>query len=401
MLWWIWLLVIGYLLLSAFVIWQMSFWVKRARSNGHLGWLKCVIPVISALCVFPILGTFLPESPVASFFQKYGNIWIGLLGAFGIIMLFALIVRFFVRPVTVKYANIVLIIALAFAVLVNGYGMIHAKTVVTKKYQVEISADGAKLVKNKKIDKNTEKVVRVAFISDTHMGVNSSLTHIQKMIHEINEADVDVVLGGGDYFTSTYIGLTDAEIWAAVLGAIKSKNGGYYALGNHDVTEKLFCGFAITPKEQAIRYLEMDEFFKAAKWNIKQDEIVEINGVQYVFRKDGEKTGDGINKRMSVEEIMSKVDTSKPVVVIEHEPDELTELNKAGADLVLSGHTHNGQIAPANIYGTLVEGSYSNNYGAKKFGKMLSIVSSGIGFYGPPIRIGTDSEVVIIDMILK
>ena len=79
-----------------------------------------------------------------------------------------------------------------------------------------------------------------------------------------------------------------------------------------------------------------------------------------------------------------------PVIVLDHEPKELEELSKAGVDLVLSGHTHDGQIFPANI---LLKFISENSYGYKKVGNMDDIVTSGVGLFGPYMRVGTISEV--------
>ena len=73
---------------------------------------------------------------------------------------------------------------------------------------------------------------------------------------------------------------------------------------------------------------------------------------------------------------------------------ELTELAEAGADLDLGGHTHDGQLFPGNILTGLM---WENACGMKKVGDMYSIVTSGVGLWGPPMRIGTKAEVVIID----
>lgn len=80
--------------------------------------------------------------------------------------------------------------------------------------------------------------------------------------------------------------------------------------------------------------------------------------------------------------------------MIDHQPSELTELAEAGADLDLGGHTHDGQLFPGNILTGLM---WENACGMKKVGDMYSIVTSGVGLWGPPMRIGTKAEVVIIN----
>ena len=76
---------------------------------------------------------------------------------------------------------------------------------------------------------------------------------------------------------------------------------------------------------------------------------------------------------------------------------EYEELGAAGADMILSGHTHNGQIFPGNLYVNLVN---ENGYGHKTLYGMETFVTSGVGTFGPPMRTGTSSEIMIIDVQL-
>ena len=81
--------------------------------------------------------------------------------------------------------------------------------------------------------------------------------------------------------------------------------------------------------------------------------------------------------------------------MLQHEPRGYEELSKAGADAVLSGHTHNGQIFPGNFIVPLFN---ENAYGVKELYGMQTVVTAGVGYYGPPIRVGTDSEVTVINI---
>ncbi|MCD8021911.1 MAG: hypothetical protein LUF30_02655 [Lachnospiraceae bacterium] len=89
----------------------------------------------------------------------------------------------------------------------------------------------------------------------------------------------------------------------------------------------------------------------------------------------------------------TRINPDKPFLVIDHQPSQLNELAAAGADLILSGHTHDGQMFPANLITRL---GWMNSYGKLEIGTATSIVTSGAGTWGPPIRIGTHNEVVEI-----
>ena len=112
-----------------------------------------------------------------------------------------------------------------------------------------------------------------------------------------------------------------------------------------------------------------------------------------VGRLDGEKNGRGTSKRKSIEELTADLDQTKPLFVMNHELDELKEYDKAGVDVLFSGHTHAGQFFPLTIVQPF---AWKNYWGVKKIGDMYSIVTSGVGVYGPNIRVGTDSEIMVV-----
>ena len=149
--------------------------------------------------------------------------------------------------------------------------------------------------------------------------------------------------------------------------------------------------------DKAYRSDEVVSFIESLGMEVLSDKVVDAadGGIVLVCREDGEKTGDGTRKRIEADELMKGIDTSRPVLVLEHEPMDFGNLEKAGADLVLSGHTHAGQIFP----GTLITQFFNeNNYGLKTFGNLQSAVTSGVGFYGPPLRVGCDSEIMVLDI---
>lgn len=108
-----------------------------------------------------------------------------------------------------------------------------------------------------------------------------------------------------------------------------------------------------------------------------------------------EKNGKGAEERMSAKEIMQETASSYTQIVLEHEPWDFEELSENGADLILCGHTHAGQIFPGNL---IVPFFNDNGYGYKELYGVPTIVTSGAGYYGPPIRVGTNSEVTVINL---
>ena len=92
---------------------------------------------------------------------------------------------------------------------------------------------------------------------------------------------------------------------------------------------------------------------------------------------------------------MQKVDKSRPVILLDHQPFHLDETAENGVDLQLSGHTHNGQMWPLNYITAMI---YEVSYGYLKKGNTQLIVSSGFGLWGPRVRSGSRSEVLLINI---
>ena len=138
----------------------------------------------------------------------------------------------------------------------------------------------------------------------------------------------------------------------------------------------------------------MDEFLEKAGVTLLRDESVLIADSIYLYgRPDRHRPGRGIKKRKTPEEVTEGMDLSKPVFVIDHQPKELQELADAGVDLDLCGHTHDGQVWPGNLTIRLM---WENACGYLKKGDMHNIVTSGVGIFGPYMRVGTIAEICAV-----
>ena len=102
-----------------------------------------------------------------------------------------------------------------------------------------------------------------------------------------------------------------------------------------------------------------------------------------------------MHNRKNLSDIVKGLDANKPRILIDHQPFHLEEAEQNGIDFQFSGHTHNGQFFPANL---VVKRMYELGYGYLKKGSTHYYVSSGLGIWGPEYRIGTQSEVVVVNM---
>jgi hypothetical protein len=146
----------------------------------------------------------------------------------------------------------------------------------------------------------------------------------------------------------------------------------------------------------------MAELLKAANVHLLEDETEVIdNKFTLIGRLDKHKPGTEDNTRKSIDEF--SFDKSLPVIVTEHEPNELQELADAGVDLDLCGHTHNGQIFPLTLTSQLIwENSAGYMQKAGKDGNIMhSYVTAGVGAYGPFMRTGCKSEIMCINVQFK
>ena len=241
--------------------------------------------------------------------------------------------------------------------------------------------------------------MKVVLIADLHLGVNSRLATTERMVELINAEQPDVVVIAGDIFTSCYNGLSHPDQYAEALRGIRSKFGVYAVYGNYDVEETLLGGFAVAPISKAFRTDPMAAFCEDSGFSMLLDEIVTLpNGVQLAGRLDGEKAGDGTKDRMTPGELLSQADQGAPVLVLQHEPVEFAALAEAGADVALCGHTHAGQIFPGNL---VVPFFNENAWGYEQVSGLDTFVTVGVGYYGPPMRVGTDSEITVINIRFK
>ena len=140
----------------------------------------------------------------------------------------------------------------------------------------------------------------------------------------------------------------------------------------------------------------MEQFVRESGMTMLADEVRLIDDSFYVIgRKDYENAGDGTARRKSLGELMAGIDTDKLVISLEHEPRFLRQNADAGVDVMLCGHTHDGQFFPLNV---AIRTAWENTAGLKTVGRMTSVVTSGVGVYGPDMRIGTDADISVVDV---
>lgn len=271
-------------------------------------------------------------------------------------------------------------VALVLVCAVCLYGMANADRLRVTDY--EITLDGA------------GEDMTVALLADLHLGYSTETAYIEQAVQAVNNMQADLVVIAGDIFDNEYEAIPEPGRIAAALASLHSTYGVYACWGNHDVSEPILAGFTWDTADADKDDPRMEEFLRQAGITLLADEAVTLeNGVQLVGRKDPSRDKKLGDDRLSPEALLEPLDPARPVFVIDHQPKELDELAAAGADLDLSGHTHDGQMFPGNLIMPLI---WDNPCGCLQVGGMYSVVTSGLGVWGPDMRVGTKSEIVRI-----
>lgn len=224
--------------------------------------------------------------------------------------------------------------------------------------------------------------LRIALISDSHVGACFDGEGFADRIETIGEQHPDMLVIAGD-FVDDDTKKEDMIICCRALGELKTTYGVYYSPGNHDVGYSDYRDFTF---DDLIDELEKNGV------HVLLDEIVAVGDDYYIVgRKDKSMV------REPISELTEKLDKSRYIIAIDHQPTDYTAEKEAGCDLVLSGHTHGGQMIPIRPLGELF-GVNDSTYGLKTRGETSFIVSSGIASWAIPYKTGTISEYCIIDI---
>ena len=382
-----------YILVNLYIMRWLVLWMGACHRILQSRAARClVIAVYAALATAMLTGFLIRIEPLRRILKTIGFFWLGCFAyTLQMVILFDL-ARIALRHSRWKDAltgnhwfAVIGGIALFLILAVSVYGIFHARNIKVKEYTIEISQE-----------KVLEEPLRIALVADLHLGYSVGERHVKNLVEEINSQDVDLVCIAGDIFDNEYEAIANPDRVAEILSGIKSRYGVYACWGNHDVSEKILAGFTFRSAEAVERDPRFEVFLTNAGIHLLEDEVIEIDNRFYLAgRKDPDKADKEKENRLSPEELLEGLKPELPVFVMDHQPDELEKLEQAGVCVDLSGHTHAGQMFPGNLFVRL---RWENPVGAMKKGDMWSCVTSGAGVWGPAMRIGTDSEIMIINI---
>jgi hypothetical protein len=224
--------------------------------------------------------------------------------------------------------------------------------------------------------KGAPSEVRLALVTDIHLGHVLGKPSVERLHRLLKEFDPDVVVLGGDMVDEDLAPVIEQDL-GAKLGSLPSREGIWAVTGNHE-----FIGGV----DEACAYLAQHGV------RLLRDQSATLAcGLVLVGREDKSAGRFGAGKpRRSVAELVAGLDPKAPKVLIDHQPPRAAEFQSQGIDLVLSGHTHNGQLWP---FQWVTSKLFEHSIGLRRVGRAWQYISPGFGTWGPPVRTNAQPEV--------
>lgn len=320
---------------------------------------------LSAISDFylPLIGNYLFSLVICAF---YAMIFVDIL----------LLVR---RLLLKQYRHYGLKTQMGFIVLtltLFAVGIFCNKVPQTKYYQLTINKSA------------NVKSLRIVQISDIHIDTMTSKSTIEKLVQRVNHLKPDYLFITGDTLDSILQPYLDKQL-ADIFSQIKTQYGVWVILGNHE-------HYGIQRGGESNTINSVVEAFQASNMNVLNDDAIydSKTGISLIGRNDF--VVSNFNQyRATLQNLMTDVDTTKPVILLDHQPRNLQLPEQQGVDLMFSGHTHAGQVFPMTL---VINAMFINPWGIYQSGEFTSIVTSGYGLWGPPIRLMTRAEIVVADI---
>lgn len=220
--------------------------------------------------------------------------------------------------------------------------------------------------------------MKVVSVSDIHLGYGTDKEKLKQYVELINAQQPDLILIGGDLIDNSVVPLYEEKM-AEELAKLKAPLGIYMVPGNHEY---------ISDIRKSMRFISETPI------RLLRDEVVALpGGIQIIGRDDRSN-----KSRLSLQELTKRIDPAKPAILLDHQPYDLPDTEQAGIDLQFSGHTHRGQIWPVSL---ITDYLFDQSHGYRQWGDSHIYVSTGLSLWGPPFRIGTDSELVVFNITCK
>lgn len=352
------------LLLAHFFIYQTWTFELAAAHATEMAWLRTILGVLSVSFVAASLLAFSYTSAPVRAFYRAAAVWMGFLSFFFLagVAAWAVLAVATVAHIALNFHLLVQVL-FGIAFLAGLYGVFNANWTRITRARVRL----ANLP-------DTWRGRKAALISDVHLGHVRNRNFLQRLVAKILTEEPDVIFIAGDLFDGTAI---DAKKATEPLSQLTAPHGVYFVAGNHEQ-------FGDDSK-----YLNA---VAATGVRVLKNEKVNVNGLQVVGvpYRDAVANGGLASALRGV-----SIDRDRASILLVHAPDDPRAAEAHGFSLQLSGHTHLGQFIPWSWMARRVYRQFV--YGLSRIGKMQVFTSSGVGTWGPPLRLGSNPEIVMLE----
>ena len=352
-------------IIVSYFLGNLYVFVRGLQALGHLSSVVkgtyCGVYWTGAILLFALMflrnSKHIPASLGHYLFQT-GAAWLVFILYMVIFLACTDLIKVFNKSFTYGFQ---LSLLLTFSLLTYGY--IHYQHVTKQVINISINKPVPALDK-----------LKIVAVSDWHLGWGVDNKRLRKDIDRINAEKPDIILIAGDLIDNSITPVirqrADVE-----LNRLYAPMGIYMVLGNHEYISGINASI---------------DFIRKTNIQLLRDSLVTLPcGIQLLGRDDRAN-----RNRLQASDWANLVDTARPVILLDHQPNHIEDAQKIKADIQISGHTHNGQVWPFSL---VTKYLFELNYGYKKTGDTHYYVTSGIALWGPPFRIGTDSEIVVFD----
>jgi len=306
------------------------------------------------------------DNIITRIFYLLSAVWLGILVCFLIVIFFSSILLITANllgfSINLKIAGLfIILLSLAW----SSFNYINSRQLNIKELEISI--------KNLPARWENKKIVQ---ISDVHLGVIHGMDYMEKIVDKTNSLSPEAVFITGDLFDGAGDNLARS---VSPLNNLSSRLGTYFITGNHET----YLGKENTKK--ALSGINITEL---------KDRVVDLNGISLI----------GINyilrgEQKNIKDILDKADMEKPKILLLHEPIKVDYFRESGINLMLSGHTHRGQMWPFNYITKQIYKGY--DYGLHTMDDFNIYTTNGAGTWGPPFRSMQASEIVSITLKRK
>ena len=366
---------IGLAIINGWIFW----WLWRALwGTGWLRFLLCGLVLVLG-AAFPLLYKGHGETLAHVWLLRAGAFWMGVAFYVFVLAVLADIWDLGARllgstpPVAPRWGAVLLVLGLPLLMGVGSW--FNAAFPALQQYDITVR------VQAPVPDSLARKPLKFGVITDMHLGRLITASRLARAMKLLAPEKPDAIFYVGDIIDD-HIKL-DAEATAAALALTQPPLGHWAVPGNHE-----YISGSIDKSMDFLRRVGMQVL--RDQWAVVEDSFV------LAGRDDLSKPGFTGTQRASLSDILADLPQRYrhlPLVVLDHQPTALAEARQAGAALVLSGHTHHGQLWPFNF---VVERRYVNPLGLLTMGNFHSIVSAGTGTWGPPLRNTGRAQVLLV-----